>query len=101
MTGESSMPVTDIQKDGITKALSQVATAGSNFMNGDDEARAELVASARELVAVAETPVESLLWNIWALVRDPPWIRTIYILTKACLADSHRRGTHCRGPKDL
>lgn len=69
MTGKSSTPVTTTQKDNIAQALSQVAAEGSKFMNGDDEARERLVTCARELVAMAETPVESLLWNIWALVR--------------------------------
>lgn len=54
-------------QDRIAKALSQVAADGSNLNNGDPEARQKLVASARELVNAAETPVESLLWNIWAL----------------------------------
>ncbi|KAF2874397.1 putative O-methyltransferase [Massariosphaeria phaeospora] len=35
-------------------------------MDGDPEARQRLVASARALLTAAETPVESLLWNVWA-----------------------------------
>ncbi|KAF2676554.1 S-adenosyl-L-methionine-dependent methyltransferase [Lentithecium fluviatile CBS 122367] len=57
----------DMQKDSITQALDQVAAEGRNFLDGDATAREKLIASARTLVSVAETPVESLLWNIWAL----------------------------------
>ncbi|PVI08507.1 putative O-methyltransferase [Periconia macrospinosa] len=57
---------TKAQQDRIAKALSQVAADGSKFQK-DPEARKELVASARELLDAAETPVESLLWHIWAL----------------------------------
>lgn len=55
------------QQERIAQALSQVEALGSQLKNGDADARQKLVASARELVAAAETPVESLLWNIWAL----------------------------------
>ncbi|RYP75358.1 hypothetical protein DL771_002454 [Monosporascus sp. 5C6A] len=58
---------TPSQMESIARALSQVAAEGNKFMNGDQEARKKLVESARELVATAETPVESLLWHIWAL----------------------------------
>lgn len=58
-------------KQGIAHALSQVATHGDRLMNGDSGAREMLVASARELVVAAETPMETLLWNIWALVSFP------------------------------
>ncbi|KAK8069583.1 hypothetical protein PG994_006199 [Apiospora phragmitis] len=36
-------------------------------MSDDPAAREKLVESARELVLAAETPMESLLWHIWAL----------------------------------
>lgn len=101
MTGKSSTPVTTTQKDNIAQALSQVAAEGSKFMNGDDEARERLVTCARELVAMAETPVESLLWNIWALVRGLLYTETTTMLTKASLAISYRCGARCRGPEDL
>lgn len=65
MTGLN--PETGVQQDNIAQALSQVATDGANFMNGDPEARQRLIYSARALLNAAETPVESLLWNIWAL----------------------------------
>lgn len=69
MSGVSSVPGTVTQKDNIAEALKQVVAQGNKFLDGDDEARQKLVTSARELVTAAETPVESLLWNIWALVR--------------------------------
>ncbi|KAI1371933.1 S-adenosyl-L-methionine-dependent methyltransferase [Hypoxylon crocopeplum] len=53
--------------ENIARALKQVAEDGDKFMNNDSAARERLVASARELVLAAETPMESLLWNIWAL----------------------------------
>lgn len=101
MTAKSSTPVTANQKDSIALALSQVAAEGSKFMNGDNDARERLVTSARELVAMAETPVESLLWNIWALVRAPLYVMTTTMLTKANLANPYCCGTHCRGPQNL
>ncbi|KAF1997422.1 S-adenosyl-L-methionine-dependent methyltransferase [Amniculicola lignicola CBS 123094] len=55
------------KKMNIAHSLSKVAIEGQRFLDGDENARKALVASARELVAVAEDPVESLLWNIWAL----------------------------------
>ncbi|CAJ2503043.1 Uu.00g104370.m01.CDS01 [Anthostomella pinea] len=54
------------RKGRLVHALSQVTKDGSDFTNGQDGAREKLIASARELVALAETPVESLLWNIWS-----------------------------------
>lgn len=62
-------PKTPSQMESIARAITQVVTDGDKFKNGDQEARKKLVASARELVTAAETPVESLLWHIWALVR--------------------------------
>ncbi|KAF2654853.1 S-adenosyl-L-methionine-dependent methyltransferase [Lophiostoma macrostomum CBS 122681] len=52
--------------EAIAKALKQVSAHGTDLIDGDSAAREKLIASARELVAVAETPVETLLWNIWA-----------------------------------
>ncbi|KAI0838306.1 S-adenosyl-L-methionine-dependent methyltransferase [Hypoxylon sp. FL0890] len=52
--------------ENLAQALSEVAAEGKKFMNGDLEARERLVTSARELVLAAETPVETLLWHIWA-----------------------------------
>lgn len=54
--------------DGVARALSQVTLQGDTFLHGDTEARQKLIASAKELVAAAETPVEALLWHTWALV---------------------------------
>ncbi|KAH8164526.1 hypothetical protein CIB48_g3714 [Xylaria polymorpha] len=43
--------------------------AMDNFLNRmSEQSRGKLIAGARELVALAEAPVESLLWNIWALL---------------------------------
>ncbi|KAI1843046.1 hypothetical protein JX265_005174 [Neoarthrinium moseri] len=53
-------------KDNISQALSQVAAEGNDFLNGQPGSREKLIASARDLIAVAESPVESLLWSIWA-----------------------------------
>ncbi|KAI0887606.1 S-adenosyl-L-methionine-dependent methyltransferase [Annulohypoxylon maeteangense] len=53
--------------DKVAQALKQVAEDGEKFMTGDQAARERLVASARELVLAAETPVETVLWNIWAV----------------------------------
>ncbi|KAF2269718.1 S-adenosyl-L-methionine-dependent methyltransferase [Lojkania enalia] len=58
---------TSLQKGRIEQALRQVTIEGSGFLNGDLDARERLIAGARQLVAVAETPVETLLWNIWVL----------------------------------
>ncbi|CAI6334215.1 unnamed protein product [Periconia digitata] len=55
------------REEQITQALSQVEAHASQLKSGDPEARQKLIASARELVTAAETPVETLLWNIWAL----------------------------------
>ncbi|KAI1204465.1 S-adenosyl-L-methionine-dependent methyltransferase [Annulohypoxylon truncatum] len=51
----------------IAQALGKVTAESDNFMSGDLEARHRLVSRAGELVSAAETPFESLLWNIWAL----------------------------------
>ncbi|KAF2728583.1 putative O-methyltransferase [Polyplosphaeria fusca] len=58
---------TETQKENVARALDEIANVGKDFLNGNSEAREKLVASARELVTAAETPVESLLWHIWAL----------------------------------
>ncbi|PSN62806.1 S-adenosyl-L-methionine-dependent methyltransferase [Corynespora cassiicola Philippines] len=65
MASESSESIP--QRDKIAQALSVVASEGSKFMDGDLDAREKLIESARDLVTAAETPVESLLWTIWAL----------------------------------
>lgn len=68
--------------ENVARALKQVAEDGNKFMNNDSAAREKLVASARELVLAAETPVESLLWNIWALVSFiASGLSNYYILT--------------------
>lgn len=66
MVEEALQP--SLQNGRIEQALKQVAIEGSGFLNGDPDARERLIASARQVVAVAETPAETLLWNIWALV---------------------------------
>lgn len=59
--------------DPIAQALAEVTTEGAKFLDGgrSDETRQALIDKARALIAAAETPVETLLWNIWALVRLP------------------------------
>ncbi|KAK8084817.1 hydroxyindole O-methyltransferase [Apiospora hydei] len=49
--------------ENVAQALKQVAEDGKRFMENDSSARERLVASARALVLVAETPMESLLWH--------------------------------------
>lgn len=82
MTGKSSLPATAPHKGSIEEALRQVATEGRKFLDGDEKARERLLMSARELVTTAETPVESLLWNIWALVRAVPYVESTTMLSK-------------------
>lgn len=60
--------MSELQKDAIAKVLGQVAAEGAEFLGGEPGSREKLVATARELIAVAETPVESLLWSIWTQV---------------------------------
>lgn len=65
--------------ENIARALKQVAEDGDKFMNNDSAARERLIASARELVLAAETPIESLLWNIWTLVSVIPLVLSSHI----------------------
>jgi hypothetical protein len=58
---------TEIQSERILQTLQQIESDGSKFANGDPEARQRLIAGARELISAAETPVETLLWNVWAM----------------------------------
>ncbi|KAI6089581.1 S-adenosyl-L-methionine-dependent methyltransferase [Hypoxylon rubiginosum] len=57
----------NVDVENIARALKQVAEDGDKVMKNDSAARERLVASARDLVLAAETPMESLLWHIWAL----------------------------------
>ncbi|KAI0022354.1 hypothetical protein F4780DRAFT_777738 [Xylariomycetidae sp. FL0641] len=57
------------QKADIARALSAVAVGGQNVLDGEPGARKYLVAKARDLLAVVEDPVESLLRHIWTQVR--------------------------------
>jgi hypothetical protein len=67
----------------LSKALGQVSKEGAKLLNGDSAARERLIASARELIAAAETPVETLLRNIWARVSHIPTFRWFHTkLTK-------------------
>jgi hypothetical protein len=61
------MADTSSQEQRITQALLQISANAQSFANGDPTARQSLVHSARQLLAAAETPVESLLWNMWLL----------------------------------
>jgi hypothetical protein len=58
---------TAAQKERIVQAIRQIESDGSKFNHGDIDSRQKLIASARELISAAETPVETLLWNIWAM----------------------------------
>jgi hypothetical protein len=67
------------QNHELSEALEQVSEEGTKLLDGDSAARERLIASARELIAAAETPVETLLRNIWARVSHIPmfrWFRT-------------------------
>lgn len=67
MAADSS--ITASQTANVARILSQLASEGDEFLNGNSEkARLKLVDYARELVFAASSPVETLLWNIWALV---------------------------------
>jgi hypothetical protein len=66
MSEKMSLP--SLQKERIQDAIDQVAMKGKDFHKGVPAARESLIASARELLAVAESPLKTLLWNIWALV---------------------------------
>lgn len=57
----------EVQNKRIAGALGHVKSDGNDFLNGSHEARERLVPSARNLVSAAESPVESLIWHIWAL----------------------------------
>ncbi|KAH7312473.1 putative O-methyltransferase [Stachybotrys elegans] len=54
--------------DNIAEALKQVAADGNKLMTNNDDpaAREQLVKSARNLLRATKTPVESLLWHLWA-----------------------------------
>jgi hypothetical protein len=58
---------TGVQRDRTAQALRWVSFNGLDFQNGDPSARQKLIANAHELFNAAQTPVESLLWNTWAL----------------------------------
>ena len=80
---------TAAQTDRITQALQKVQADGQNLTNGDPSARANLVASARKLLTAAETPVESLLWQVWALPTRTVAARTA-IETTGALEEAER-----------
>jgi hypothetical protein len=67
MSNEMSESVT--QRENIAEALSKVAFEGQNYMSNGPGAREKLIASARELITATESPMESLLWAIWAQVQ--------------------------------
>jgi hypothetical protein len=87
-------------KEAIAQALSRVASEGSRYLHGDPDAREKLVASARDLVAAAETPVESLLWHIWALVCIFSTCRSS-VLIRVNVANEECCGTHCSRLEDF
>jgi hypothetical protein len=56
------------QRDSIMQALARVAAQGGKFQDAEPGSRESLIEAARDLLAAAESPVESLLWSIWTLV---------------------------------
>jgi hypothetical protein len=68
----------DPHNQAIRSALNEVSTEGTKLLSGDSAARERLIASAHELIAATETPVETLLRNIWARVcTSRPHIRRL------------------------
>lgn len=59
----------DSQLNDMEQALIHVNAEAHKLAKGDSDARDRLVAHARELIAAVETPMDSLLWAIWAQVR--------------------------------
>ncbi|RWA08813.1 hypothetical protein EKO27_g6294 [Xylaria grammica] len=55
------------EKADIKQALARVAAQGRKFEDDEPGSREALIEAARDLVAAAESPVESLLWSIWTL----------------------------------
>lgn len=56
------------QRDSVMRALARVAAQGDKFEAAEPGSRESLIEAARDLLAAAESPVESLLWSIWSLV---------------------------------
>ncbi|KAK8045116.1 hypothetical protein PG993_005140 [Apiospora rasikravindrae] len=78
--------------ENVAQALKQVAEDGRRFMD-DSSTRERLVASARALVLAAQTPMDSLLWHVWAL--------TIDVLTQHCHHGQPTRTAAARVALDL
>ncbi|KAI0871813.1 S-adenosyl-L-methionine-dependent methyltransferase [Hypoxylon argillaceum] len=55
------------QRDSVMRALARVAAQGDKFEAAEPGSRESLIEAARDLLAAAESPVESLLWSIWSL----------------------------------
>jgi hypothetical protein len=53
----------------VAQVLKQIASEGQRFLQGDEGARQNLVAKARELIFAAEDPMDTLLWHVWLEVR--------------------------------
>lgn len=84
------------QRENIAQALSKVASQGQNYMSNELGAREKLIESARELIAATESPMESLLWAIWAQVQafDPRML--FFPLIKTSANPHARRPYRCR-----
>jgi len=61
-------PHSSNERDNIALALSKITAQGKSYMSNEPGAREKLIASARDLIDAAESPIESLLWLIWAEV---------------------------------
>ena len=60
----------------VGAVLKEIASKGEAFSQKEPGARESLIASARSLIAALETPMETVLWMIWAEVRNhstTPW----------------------------
>ncbi|KAI0100579.1 S-adenosyl-L-methionine-dependent methyltransferase [Nemania sp. FL0031] len=55
------------QRDSIMRAVALVAAEGGKFQDAEPGSRESLIEAARDLIAAAESPVESLLWSVWTL----------------------------------
>jgi hypothetical protein len=64
-----ALPEDTAQKSNVQRALIRIAAEGVKFMGDEPGSRESLIETARDLIAAAESPVESLLWNAWTQVR--------------------------------
>ncbi|KAI9686054.1 MAG: hypothetical protein M1822_004037 [Bathelium mastoideum] len=53
-------------KDSADALISEIAAEGKKLANKEPGAREKIISQARELIATLETPLETLLWYVWA-----------------------------------